>query len=512
MLFNSIPFLLLFLPITLAGFFFLGRWSRRSAALWLAAASLFFYAWWDVRYLALLMISIGGNFALGISIAGRVHAGQGIAAGRRLALAVAANLALLMYYKYANFFMGNLSALTGLDLTLGTIVLPLGISFFTFTQIAFLVDCNQGKVREYDFIHYVLFVTYFPHLIAGPILHHAEMMPQFAEKRIYRPQWDEISVGLVFFTIGLFKKVIIADGISPSVGPVFDAAAHGRVLTWIEASSGALAYTLQLYFDFSGYSDMAVGISRMFGVRLPLNFASPYKSGSMIEFWRRWHMTLSRFLKEYLYIPLGGNRIGSSRRHANLLITMLLGGLWHGAAWTFVLWGAGHGLALAANHGWRSICERRRWTFGKPGQLIGWIVTFLTVVMLWVMFRAGDVATAFAIILAMIGNNGFALPASWANGWVGNGMASMGISFVADAALVAAVPWKWFLWCIPIVLLAPNTEQIAGWIERTLTQQNVVVGLRKQLALVVVASLLGFFCCVSIAKITTVSEFLYFQF
>ena len=339
MLFNSYTFILLFLPVAVGVFFALGRISHALAAGWLVAASLFFYAWWSPAYVGLLLGSVLFNYAMGRTLA-RAHASGAVRAARRgLALAVGCNLALLAYYKYMNFFLANVDALRGSPVHHLDIILPLGISFFTFTQIAFLVDTFQGKVKEYKFVHYTLFVTYFPHLIAGPILHHAEMMPQFAQRRVYRPNARYLAAGLTIFCIGLCKKVLIADEIAVYVAPVFGAAAEGRAVGLADAWLGALAYTLQLYFDFSGYSDMAIGLSKMIGVRLPLNFASPYKAVNIIEFWRRWHMTLSRFLRDYLYIPLGGDRKGAARRYLNLLATMVLGGLWHGAGWTFIVWG-----------------------------------------------------------------------------------------------------------------------------------------------------------------------------
>ncbi|PHV40560.1 MBOAT family protein [Janthinobacterium sp. BJB304] len=420
MQFNSFAFLFGYLPIVLAGYFLLDRWHRASGGLapgwhplapaaWLALASLFFYAWWDVRYLPLLLASICINYGAGRLIG--AHAGA--ARKRVLVAALALNLGLLAYYKYANFFIDSVTAVAvatgadaarlpwhGLD-----IILPIGISFFTFTQIAFLVDCYRGEVREYRFIHYVLFVSYFPHLIAGPVLHHRDMMPQFADPANAHPRAANFAVGLSIFTIGLAKKVLIADNLSPLAIPVF---AAGAQPTLIEAWIGVLAYTFQLYFDFSGYSDMAIGLSRLFGVKLPLNFNSPYKAANIADFWRRWHMTLSRFLRDYLYIPLGGSRRGEVMRCRNLMLTMLLGGLWHGAGWTFVIWGGLHGLYLVLQQAWQRLfgaapgyCWLRWW----PG-----VLTFLAVMLAWIFFRAPDVATAWDITGALVGANGVSLP------------------------------------------------------------------------------------------------------
>ncbi len=392
MLFNSFTFIGLYLPITLGVFFLLGRRSADWAVAWMAAASLAFYGWWDIAYVPLLLGSIAYNYMAGLALA-RTRSGW------LLAGAIAGDLALLGWFKYAGFFVSSAAALTGADWSLPAIVLPLGISFFTFTQIAFLVDCWKGQVREAHPLRYVLFVTYFPHLIAGPVLHHKEMMPQFAQPSIFRPQARHLAVGLTIFVIGLFKKVVLADGIAPVADAAFGAASSGEVLPVATAWTGALAYSLQLYFDFSGYSDMAVGLARMMGVRLPLNFHSPYKATSIIEFWRRWHITLSRFLRDYLYIPLGGNQKGPALRYVNLGVTMVLGGLWHGAGWTFVVWGALHGAYLMVNHAWRHL--RGPGPAAWPERLAGQALTFLAVVVAWVFFRADSLDTALSVLRSM---------------------------------------------------------------------------------------------------------------
>jgi len=271
------------------------------------------------------------------------------------------------------------------------------------------VDTWQGRVKEYNFIHYVLFVTYFPHLIAGPVLHHKDMMPQFAHAATYRIDWDNVATGLLLFTLGLCKKVLWADSLAPYATAIFEGAEHGMEIgilpTTYEAWAGALAYTLQIYFDFSGYTDMALGIALMFNIRLPINFNSPYKSTSIIDFWRRWHISLSTFLRDYLYIPLGGNRKGRLRRYINLWITMLLGGLWHGAGWTFVAWGALHGFYLTINHLWRELIAERylRRLPGWLGALSGGMLTFIAVVAAWVVFRADNMGQAMVMLNAMFG-------------------------------------------------------------------------------------------------------------
>lgn len=469
MLFNSFSFLFFYLPIVLAGYFLLGRLAlaaaatstdtattlrRLAPAAWLACASLFFYGWWDVRYLPLLLASISINYAGGRLIG----ASTGAARRRMLIAALLLNLALLAWYKYANFFVDSVNALAAMaDGGRGVwpsldVVLPIGISFFTFTQIAFLVDCYRGEVREYRFIHYLLFVSYFPHLIAGPVLHHRDMMPQFADPASHRPQAANFAIGLSIFVVGLAKKVLIADNLSPLALPVF---ATGAQPTLIEAWIGVLAYTFQLYFDFSGYSDMAIGLSRLFGVKLPLNFNSPYKACNIAEFWRRWHMTLSRFLRDYLYIALGGSRHGEARRYRNLLLTMLLGGLWHGAGWTFVVWGALHGLYLVVQSGWQrafGVSTARWW----PAAL-----TLFAVMLAWIFFRAPDLATAWNILGALFGANGVSLP---------RGAAGLAPLFAGWAWQPAFDGIRWIQLAgpgLPVLLLAmllalraPNTQEI----------------------------------------------------
>jgi len=326
-----------------------------------------------------LLLSIGGNYRAGHYIA---HRAGTPAAKRMLTLAVTANLLLLGYYKYADFFIASANAVLATDWPLLGIILPIGISFFTFTQIAFLVDAYVGKVTEYRFIHYLLFVTYFPHLIAGPVLHHKEMMPQFDKDANYHPHAANFAIGLTIFAIGLAKKVLIADNLAAYAAPVFapQADAPSLFIAW----GGVLAYTFQIYFDFSGYSDMAIGLSRLFGVHLPLNFASPYKATNIIEFWRRWHMTLSRFLRDYLYIPLGGSRRGPLRRQINLMLTMLIGGLWHGAAWNFIIWGLYFAVLIILE----KLVLSRFWE--KVPRVIQHIYTMFFVMIGWIIFSADD--------------------------------------------------------------------------------------------------------------------------
>jgi alginate O-acetyltransferase complex protein AlgI len=357
MVFNSWVFAFGFLPITLVGFYLLQTHAPVAAKAWLGIASLFFYGWWSPGYVLVLIASTIVNF-----YAAQLISAQPFGPIRRriTAVTIAANLGLLAYFKYTGFFIETLNSAFGLAVIFHTVVLPLGISFFTFQKIAYLADIHAGQPAEKSPIDFLLFVAFFPQLIAGPIVHHREVLPQFARVRSGGPDPTDLSVGLTLFGIGLFKKTMLADPIGAHAKLVFEAAERAIVLTTTEAWLGALAYSFQLYFDFSGYSDMAIGLARMFGVRLPLNFASPYKSLSIIEFWRRWHITLSRFLRDYVYIPLGGNRHGPIRRYFNIAIVMLVGGFWHGAGWTFIIWGALHCCYLLINHAWRTVAHLRR--------------------------------------------------------------------------------------------------------------------------------------------------------
>ncbi|CAN7273369.1 MBOAT family O-acyltransferase [Brevundimonas sp. LjRoot202] len=450
MLFNSYEFIFFFLPITFAGFFLAARASHRMAALWLVLASIFFYGWWDPRYVFLLLGSITFNYLMGYWISrSRRDDGPTARAKLLLFLAVGGNLLLLGYYKYTDFFISTTNTLVGTDWALAHIILPLGISFFAFTQIAFLVDVYRGLAREYNPIHYTLFASYFPHLIAGPVLHHKQMMPQFHRPETYRFNVRNINVGLTIFTIGLCKKVLLADQFALYANPVFDAAAAGGNITTAEAWLGALAYTFQLYFDFSAYSDMAIGLSLLFNVDLPINFNSPYKSRNIIDFWRRWHMTLSAFLRDYLYFPLGGNRHGTVRRYVNLSVTMLLGGLWHGANWTFVIWGAMHGFYLVVNHGWQALSARLRLPRIPGGAVLAGTITFLAVVVAWVLFRAVTLDAAVLMLRGMAGLNG-SLPLS-------------GLTPHIPAA--PAMVTLWIIGGLAVVKLAPNSLEISAWLE-----------------------------------------------
>jgi D-alanyl-lipoteichoic acid acyltransferase DltB (MBOAT superfamily) len=516
MLFNSYEFIFGFLPVTLAGFFLIGRWHPRSAAAFLAFASFVFYAWWDVRYVALLAASILANYAAGYATAHAHRLARPNVAKACTTLGVGFDLALLGYFKYAGFFVRNVDALAGIDWHIAAIVLPLGISFFTFTQIAFLVDVYQRKARDYNLVHYALFVTYFPHLIAGPILHHKEMMPQFAAPRTYVPRSIDFSVGLTIFAIGLFKKTVLADGIAEHASAPFALAAAGTSLDFFQAWGAALAYTLQLYFDFSGYSDMAIGLSRLFGVRLPLNFASPYKATSIVDFWRRWHMTLSRFLRDYLYFPLGGNRLGNVRRYTNLMVTMLLGGLWHGAGWTFVVWGGLHGIYLCVNHAWQHLRQRLGLRGGtRMSHLLAGATTFAAVVVGWVFFRAQDFPTALSILAGMAGAHGVTLPDAFAYRLpaVAAILKQVGVAFAPGGGTTFVSTYAWIGVLLPVVFLWPNTQEIMSRFRPALGAALTAIPRWQQWSpRAGWATIAGIVAAAGLLSLTRHSEFLYFQF
>ncbi|MEN8236870.1 MAG: MBOAT family protein [Pseudomonadota bacterium] len=400
MLFHTQLFILVFLPVVL-GFYYLSRRHHTLQQWLLVAASLIFYGYWDVRLIPLLIGSVIVNWLVAQQYVQSKHKWL-------IYLGVLANLALLGIFKYANFFAETFAALHGSQHQYWDIVLPLGISFFTFQQLSYLVDLNRGNAPLYSLRKYALYVTFFPQLIAGPIVRHNEILPQFKESIGPEVMVKRISQGLILFMLGVIKKVVVGDTLAGIVDPLY---ATVQSLSCIEAWIAAFGFSLQIYFDFSGYSDMAIGLGLMFGVILPENFAAPYRATSIVEFWRRWHMTLSRFLKDYLYIPLGGNRFGATHQVGALLVTMLLGGLWHGANWTFVIWGLIHGSALATNHMWQK-------TGIKLPSVLAWSLTFVVVVLAFALFRAPDVATAALLYAKMFslpiaGEAGLTLKSLW---------------------------------------------------------------------------------------------------
>jgi D-alanyl-lipoteichoic acid acyltransferase DltB (MBOAT superfamily) len=443
MLFTSAIFVFVYLPITGALYYLAQRLGFfRSAIAWLALSSVAFYAYWDYRLLPVLGVSITVNFFIARFLDVQLHSLSVRSRKFLLVAGVSFGLLVLTYYKYAGFLVASVFTATGHAPPAIDIVLPLGISFYTFTQIAYLVDTYKTGRSEHSLSAYVLFVTFFPHLIAGPLLHHADMMPQFTDPARRRISGTLVSQGAIFFFIGLIKKVIVADSIAPIANRVFSLT-HAESIGFADSWLGALAYAGQIYFDFSGYSDMAVGVGLMLGIRLPYNFNSPYQAVSISDFWRRWHITLSRFLRDYLYIVLGGNRHGPARRHLNLFLTMLLGGLWHGASWTFVAWGALHGVYLQINHAWRHLLSRSARmsalveAYPRTYSVAGQSLTFLSVVVAWVFFRAETFTQAWHMLGGM-----FSSP-------VGS------VQLVADARSVLYVAVA-----IAIAVTCPNSQAI----------------------------------------------------
>jgi D-alanyl-lipoteichoic acid acyltransferase DltB (MBOAT superfamily) len=406
-LFNSPIFLFGFLPVAFSLFFLLAKQSHFAARIWLILSSLFFYAWWNPPYVLLLLASATFNYFVGQRLQNR-PAHKQKSKQRLLFLGLTFNILLLGYFKYLGFLLAVIFGYPIQRPEGNSVVLPLAISFYTFQKIAYLVDSYLGRIKEKSFSNYLLFVSFFPQLIAGPIVHYSEVFPQFRDPKTYRLDLANVTEGLTILLLGLAKKVILADEFARHADAGFNSVSNGLDISLFAAWATTLSYTLQIYFDFSGYSDMAIGLARMFNVRLPLNFDAPYQAANIIEFWRRWHMTLSRFLRDYVYIPLGGNRRGLLRRHANLLLTMIIGGLWHGAAWTFVLWGALHGLYLLINHMWRSIVGHDG--HGRGYAIFARALTLLAVIVAWVLFRAIDLSSALRLYEGMLGWNGAILP------------------------------------------------------------------------------------------------------
>ena len=523
MLFNSFEFIFAFLPICLIIYWAINLFgNKKLSILWLVFTSLFFYGWWNPIYLLLIIPSTGFNYFIGRQLTKCSHRGNNKTRKRYLSAGIIFNLGLLCYFKYANFFAENINIIFQSNFHLQKIILPLAISFFTFQQIAFLVDAYHGKTKEFSFINYCIFVTFFPQLIAGPIVHHKEMLPQFKNSDKPSKFYENISLGFVVFIFGLFKKVVLADGAASYVTPAFMAAESGNILSFFPAWAAVLAYTFQIYFDFSGYSDMAIGISKMFGINLPINFHSPYKATSIIEFWRRWHITLSRFLRDYVYFSLGGNRKGKGRRYINLMVTMLIGGLWHGAGWTFIFWGMLHGIYLIINHSWRALCLQ--W-----GKKIGtsWIkdrisqgITFLVVVVAWVFFRAETLNGAVNILESMIGLNGVILPESYRYYlnylWgIGDYLGGLGMEY----KYIQFFSWaqvKVILLLFLISSMAPNTLQILDdyklsikkFQEKTPSWFHIIRWRPTKLWSLIVT----LFFIITISYLTKNSEFLYYRF
>ena len=433
MLFNSDEFLFVFLPVTVCAFYLLGTISRTLAVRWLILASLVFYAWWRPVNVLIIAPSIAVNFALAWVLL-RLNDGNGSRSASKavLLLGISFNVAFLGVFKYTDFIFGTVNDVFGANLVLRHIILPLGISFITFQKIAFLIDVQAGRVRSVTLQDYCTFVLFFPQLIAGPIVHYREMMPQFHAASC-RFDKENIAVGLTLLFFGLFQKVVFADKMGTLITPIYERAAAEGGTSFLLAWMAAIGFTLQIYFDFSGYSDMALGLARFFGIRLPQNFDSPLRASSIIDFWLRWHMTLTRFLTAYIYNPLvlwltrrrlARGQPGFGVRNATVgafvyllmfptLLTMFVSGLWHGAGYGFIVWGLLHGFYLMINHGWRVVAARLwsdRRTYVRFMKPVGLILTFLSVATAMVFFRSPTMTSAIDLIKGMIGLNGIALP------------------------------------------------------------------------------------------------------
>jgi alginate O-acetyltransferase complex protein AlgI len=518
MLFNSFEFLFVFAPITFIGIFLLATYlSRQYAIYWLIGASIFFYGWWNPPYVALILSSIIFNYFIFKRLIT-----SNCNSKLLLFLGVSGNLAAIAYFKYALFISENINSAFNTGWTIGTIILPLAISFFTFQQIALLVDAWRGNVRDIPFSRYALFILFFPQLIAGPIVRSTEIVHQFDKKTVFTANSKNISVGISIFIIGLFKKVVIADSMALFANPVFSAASNGIDLTIWEAWGGALAYTFQLYFDFSGYSDMAIGLAKIIGIRLPINFFSPYKATSIRDFWRRWHITLSRFLRDYLYIPLGGNHNGKTYQYRNLLFTMALGGLWHGASWTFVLWGCIHGLFLIINNLWLSITTNN-WAIIRKNTIYQWscrFLTFFAVVNSWVIFRADNLNAAYSMYRAMFGINGISIPdelqtkAPWLEK---TGVKFDGMFHNATGDWVVGITWIAIL--LYVIWFLPNTMELMrrylypreGLLLHKTKQRHKAVVWRPSVYWAIVISI-GSALSILLIAFGAPSDFLYYQF
>ena len=484
MLFNSYIFVLFFLPLCLVGYFGLNHFKcYKASQLFLLLMSLWFYGYFNPSYLVIILASIGINY--GFNLLFRTIRKK-VLRKAILAVAVAFNIGILFYYKYFDFFMVNASALIGAEYTLKNILLPLGISFFTFQQLSYVIDCYREEVPQYDFLQYASFVVYFPQLIAGPIVTHDELVPQFMDESRKAFNWDNMARGLYIFALGLAKKVLIADVFGGAANWAF---ANVSDLDSTNAILGMLAYTIQIYFDFSGYCDMAIGIAAMMNIDLPLNFNSPYKAITIADFWSRWHKTLTRFFTKYVYIPLGGNRKGLFRTCVNTMAVFLISGIWHGANWTFILWGCLHGIFSV-------LYKIFRKQFDALPRALNWGITFLFVNMAWVLFRADSVAQAFDFLA-----NVFAMDFAPVSSKLIGAFSSIELIYVLNQTPLADMGPNlllagYFLFAMILAVASPNAYEKMCRFKPTLVN-------------LLVASILIVWCVFSFAGVST---FLYFNF
>ena len=509
MLFNSYLFIFLFLPVALLVFFILGKCKTPvEQMVWLAAWSCLFYAYWKPIYLLVLMTSVGVNYAV---------AGSLMQQKNRLIFTagILFNILVIAYFKYTGFLVANFNALTSANLHFHTVALPLGISFITFQKIAYLVDVYRGKVVERNFLRYLVFISFFPQLIAGPIVHYNPLMSQFSQQHPKKLRYENMGIGLTLFIIGLAKKVLIADTLASYADSAFGASMASVHLTFVESWIGVLAYTFQIYFDFSGYSDMAIGLARMFGIRLPVNFNSPYKSANIIDFWRRWHMTLSHFLRDYIYIPLGGNRKGEIRKFVNLLATMLIGGLWHGANWTFIIWGGIHGGLLTINHLWCECCAKMGWrsyTENVAYRFAARSLTFLLVALAWVFFRIQSTAGVKFILTGMSGVYGFGVPENSYLLHISNKITN---SLAHHEVLIVnplLVPVAFLFLVMSMVWLLPNSQELMRYRYRWQGTRLLQFMVWKPRFVYLFGSLSLFYTCLIFMSDFNFKPFAYFAF
>ena len=477
MLFNTVEFIFLFLPITLIVYFFLNKIKLiKVSTAWLVFASLFYYSYWKLDYLPIILFSMIFNYAVGSTLSNETK----LKINRKMLLifGILGNVLLLGYFKYFDFLIYNVNLIFHQSFNYFNIILPLAISFFTFQQIAYIVDSYEGKTKEYDFLTYALFVTFFPQLIAGPIVHHKEMIPQFENLRNRFINYKNLSKGLLLFSVGLFKKVIIADFVSKTAVSGFAGAVN---LSFIEAWLTIFSYTFQIFFDFSGYTDMARGIGYMFNIELPQNFNNPYISVDIQEFWRRWHITLSRFLRDYIYIPLGGNRMGGGKTYRNIFITFLIGGIWHGANWTFIIWGIMHGIGSIINR----IYKNTKLVMPFP---LAWIINFFYINIAWVFFGAENITKAKYVLINAFNVLNFDIPKIY---FPSIRFRSSGMEFSF-----------WILILIPILIFFIFNDTFRKWLD------NFIPSKRYSIFIIIILLIVLF----EIIKPDYSSPFIYFNF
>lgn len=493
MLFNSPIYIFCFLPFVLAGYFLLFQRKKNFVTLWLIVVSFVFYWYGHDANICLLVFSLFSNFFFGKLLLNR-HKGN-MMLDAILVTGLTLNILPLAFFKYSGFFIENINAITNFNIQSFDIFLPLAVSFYSFQQIAFLVDCRRAEtMTDYTFVNYCCFIVFFPQLISGPIVRYEELVPQLKEKLTNFTNWNNVALGLFLFGVGLFKKTIIADTFAVWA----DAGFHvPDTLNFLEAWSVSLSYTFQLYFDFSGYTDMAIGVGLLFDIRLPINFNSPYQSLSIREFWQRWHISLSRWLRDYLYIPLGGNRKGNIRSIVNIFITFILGGIWHGAGWNFIIWGAMHGAALAVYRLWRILNI-------KIPAIICWFLTFFFINISWVFFRSSSIHDALVLLKSMVNYDAQVLISSFKEIAVTVKTAifdidSQSIEFVKNIFYVIIIP--------SIVLLSPNSMEITGYIT-----SNRKLRLKMNVFTAFILALVFFLSFKTLAGSVYKSNFLYFEF